>query len=85
MTTGLEDWTLEEVNGRNVLFYKGKNYIPQDTELRRDIVRMFHDPETAGHPGEIATYCYDFKQLRQSSTVVGSKVQVVRSLEECKS
>ena len=33
MTTGLEDWTLEEVNGRNILFYKGKNYIPQDTEL----------------------------------------------------
>ena len=28
MTTGFEDWTLEEVNGRNVLFYKGKNYIP---------------------------------------------------------
>ena len=28
MTTGLEDWTLEEVNGQNVLFYKGKNYIP---------------------------------------------------------
>ena len=52
MTTGLEDWTLEEVNGRNVLFYKGKNYIPRDTELQRDIVRMFHDPETAGHPGE---------------------------------
>ena len=33
MTTGLEDWTLEEVNGQNVLFYKGKNYIPRDTEL----------------------------------------------------
>ena len=29
--------------------------------------------------------CYDFKRLRQSSTVVGSKVQVERSLEECKS
>ena len=29
--------------------------------------------------------CYDFKRLRQSSTVVGSKVQVLMSLEECKS
>ena len=28
MITGLEDWTLEEVNGQNVLFYKEKNYIP---------------------------------------------------------
>ena len=29
--------------------------------------------------------CYDFKRLRQSSTVVSSKVQVMMSLEECKS
>ena len=29
--------------------------------------------------------CYDFKQFRQSSTVVGSKVQFQMSLEECKS
>ena len=29
--------------------------------------------------------CYDFKRLRQSSTVVGTKVQVLTSLEECKS
>ena len=39
MTTGLEDWRLENTNGRNILFYKGKNYIPKDTELRRDIVK----------------------------------------------
>ena len=32
-----------------------------------------------------AADCYDFKRLRQSSTVVGSKVQVLMSLEECKS
>ena len=29
--------------------------------------------------------CYDFKRFRQSSTVVGSKVQCQMSLEECKS
>ena len=56
MTTGLEDWRLENTNGRNILFYKGKNYIPKDTELRRDIVKTFHDHQTAGHPGEIGTY-----------------------------
>lgn len=39
-----------------ILFFKGKNYIPQDAELRRDITKMFHDHETAGHPGEIETY-----------------------------
>ena len=30
----LEDWTLEKVDDKNVLFFKGKNYIPQDDELR---------------------------------------------------
>lgn len=52
----LEDWSLEKVNNEKVLFYKGKNYIPQDTTLRKDIVEMFHDRETAGHPGELETY-----------------------------
>ena len=56
MIMGLEDWEMENTNGRNILFYKGKNYIPKDTELRRDIVKNFHDHETAGHPGEIGTY-----------------------------
>ena len=34
MTIGLEDWTLDTSNGWNVLFYKGRNYIPQNNELR---------------------------------------------------
>ena len=29
---------------------------PRDEELRRDIVKMFHNHETAGHPGELETY-----------------------------
>ena len=29
MTTGLDDWMVENSNGRNILFYKGKNYIPR--------------------------------------------------------
>ena len=29
----LEDWKMEEKDGRRILFYKGKNYIPQDTGL----------------------------------------------------
>ena len=56
MTTGLQDWKLETMEGQNILFYKGKNYIPKDIELCRDIVKTFHDHETAGHPGEIGTY-----------------------------
>ena len=51
----LEDWTTEEFEGKNVLFFQGKNYIPKDYELRREITSQFHDKITAGHPGEIET------------------------------
>ena len=56
MTAGLHDWKIQQSNGRNILFYKGRNYIPWNTELRRELVKSFHDHETAGHPGEIGTY-----------------------------
>ena len=52
----LEDWTVEKVDNKNILFFKGKNYIPQDDNLRWDIAKMFHDHETAGHPGELETF-----------------------------
>jgi hypothetical protein len=29
----LVDWEVEEFEGENVLFYKGKNYVPIDAEL----------------------------------------------------
>jgi len=28
-----DDWTLERFENRNILFYEGRNYIPQDKEL----------------------------------------------------
>ena len=56
MTTGLNDWTIEKTNGHTILFYRGKNYIPWNEDLRRDIVWSFHDHETAGHPRKIGTY-----------------------------
>ena len=52
----LDDWTVERFDDKTILFYKGKNYIPVDETLRRDIAQMFHDHETAGHPGEIETF-----------------------------
>ena len=52
----LGDWTIEQFNGANILFYQGKNYIPKDQDLQRDIVKKFHDPQTAGHPGELETF-----------------------------
>ena len=55
-TKELENWTLDISNGYRVLLYKGRSYIPKDIDLQRDIVKMFHDPETAGHPGELGTF-----------------------------
>ena len=52
----LPDWTVEWVEGRQVLYYWGKNYIPKEEELRWDIAKMFHDHPMAGHPRELETY-----------------------------
>jgi Integrase zinc binding domain len=52
----LEDWRIEEVDDQKTIFYKGKQYVPKDQELLRDILKLFHDHKTAGHPGELKTY-----------------------------
>src|SRR5277367_5168266 len=51
----LGDWEIEDFEGRNILFFKGKNYVPQDADLRRHVVKSYHDHLTAGHPGELQT------------------------------
>ena len=54
----LEDWEVEEFEGKNILFYKykGKNYILNDSKLRHNIVQKYYDHPTAGHPGELQTF-----------------------------
>ena len=52
----LSNWSVEEFNRANVMFYKGKNYIPRNEGLRRKILVLHHDHETAGHPGELETF-----------------------------
>ena len=52
----LGDWTIKKSEGRDIIFFKGKNFIPREDNLQRDITKMFHDHETAGHPGELETY-----------------------------
>ena len=75
----LLDWTLEKHNGQHVLFYKGKNYIPRDDNLRRDIARMFHDHETAGHPGELET----FNSIRQHYWWPGLRTFIKNYVQGC--
>ena len=43
----------EQTDG--LLTYNGRLYIPDDQELRREIVRLCHDTPAAGHPGRMRT------------------------------
>jgi hypothetical protein len=52
----LKDWTVEEAGKAKAVFYKGRQYIPDNMEIRREIMERFHDHVTAGHPGELETY-----------------------------
>jgi hypothetical protein len=56
LKNNLQDWKIEEIDGWKMIFFKGKNYIPKDLGLWRDIVKMYHNHKTAGHPGELETY-----------------------------
>ena len=52
----LEDWKIKKKDGKKILFCKGKNYMPKDQELWWDILKMYHDHEMAGQPGELKIY-----------------------------
>ena len=52
----ITDWKIEEIDRQKTIFYRRKNYILRDQDLQCDIVKMFNDHETAGHPGELETY-----------------------------
>jgi len=52
-------WTIEssgdDPSPSSLLFYNGCLYIPDNLDLRRQIVSDHHDPPTAGHLGVLAT------------------------------
>ena len=56
LTGDLEDWDVKELDRGRAVFYKRKNHVPKNEGLRRDIIKMFHDHERTGHPGELETY-----------------------------
>ena len=51
----LSNWTTEDFEGKSILFYQGKNYIPKDYNLQKKIVSWYYDLLSTGHPGEIKT------------------------------
>lgn len=52
LRSSLRDW--KEQDG--IIRYKGKVYVPDDLDLRRDVTRSHHFPEPMGHPGIARTY-----------------------------
>jgi RNase H-like domain found in reverse transcriptase/Integrase zinc binding domain len=52
----LVDWEVKEFKGENIQFYKGKNYVPINAELQKEIVWRYHNHPTAGHSGELQTF-----------------------------
>ena len=59
MTVGLNDWTIETQNGQNILFYEGKNYIPENTDLRLVLQGLVH---RTGMGPRTGPDCNRFKQ-----------------------
>jgi hypothetical protein len=51
LTDGTALW--EEDDG--FVYYKGKLYVPNNRDLRRDVVKTCHDSVTTGHPGKNGT------------------------------
>jgi hypothetical protein len=51
LTNGTARW--EEEDG--LIYYRGKLYVPNVKELRKEVVKQCHDSVTAGHPGKNGT------------------------------
>ena len=47
----LSDWSYDT----GILSYQGRIYIPNQDNLQLDLVKKFHDHQTAGHPGYLKT------------------------------
>ena len=51
LQNGILEWESQD----NLIYYKGKLYIPNNKDLRREIIKSCHDTVTTGHPGKHGT------------------------------
>ena len=61
-----DEWALEQ----GLVLYWGKVYVPKDTKLRTEIIKLHHDSPVAGHPGqwktlELITHNYWWPRITQ--------------------
>ena len=52
LTKTITDWKMIGTQ----LFKDDKQYIPENINLRRELVKMFHDSTSGGHPGQLETF-----------------------------
>lgn len=48
---GIQDWNIED----GIVLHRGRIYVPDDQQLRRDLLKLFHDSPVAGHSGKHKT------------------------------
>jgi hypothetical protein len=48
---GFKDYQMEA----GLLFYQGRIVVPDNEDLKRDLIATFHDSPIAGHPGQQRT------------------------------
>ncbi|ETW82055.1 hypothetical protein HETIRDRAFT_248029, partial [Heterobasidion irregulare TC 32-1] len=46
------EWNYED----NLIWHKGRIYVPPNDELKRRITKIYHDSPTTGHPRRWKTY-----------------------------
>src|SRR5271163_2137008 len=51
LKSALSDWRIDN----DLVFYKDRCYVPDNLELRRNIVKRYHNAIPVGHPGRLAT------------------------------
>ena len=65
--------------GNDCLYYRQQLYVPNDPELRKQILFEGHDSMSTGHPGYVRT----LNAIRKSYFWPGMKRDVLRYVKEC--
>jgi hypothetical protein len=79
LNTDIQHWSVENNSEGKIILFKGRQYIPDDQQIRRDIVKKFHDHESAGHPGEWEMY----NQTRENYWWPGMHTFIKNSVKGC--
>jgi hypothetical protein len=51
LAKGLKEWNIQD----GIMLYREKVYVPKDQELRREIIKEYHNSRLGGHSGRYKT------------------------------